>query len=223
MNENISYKLEELYKYEDELSEEAFDIFSKCYIMNLLDTYYYHAGIDYIENELENISFILPDDKFTTLLANTVYQYRSIKNRWLNIKIDQLYPLYMLPFEGFKPQKKGFHETIRSILLKLDIDNSYYWFKGIFPEFYSKNKDLIISLHVGYRNAINIFRNMTICDFTFKYRDSPHSIKPGIIQPGKDIYHINDIIKMRNNELEPVLFFVSGRGDISFWEHHLPI
>ncbi|HET8865099.1 MAG TPA: hypothetical protein VFM80_05315, partial [Gracilimonas sp.] len=158
------------------------------------------------------------------LYQETFKQYlemRKEQDRHLKgINFDRMAGIYLMIEDELIPPLKKWKRKIRNLLFIQDWSNMdlLYWIKGQELEFYEgKNtRELIISLSFGYNNAYHIFKALSADIFYFLY--SAPSSKLGFDEKnqGKRL-HLNEILELDNQSLNPPIFFGGGYGSNGSW------
>lgn len=206
-------------KERDELTDPAFELFFKLYI-------FYKLSHIYKEEEslriLEDFSIKITPNA-GELFTQAFHQYLAIQkraDRFYHKPFSEIYHLELFPFHKLAPEDPTFIDRLRKIMLKkLTIEDLAAWLKGARPEFYQEPKKYAIAIYRGTEAARRIYLSISIGTFYYWYSGVVARKTTEFSKRHADsTYHLNQILQMSNNELNPVLLFTGGFIDTFTFE-----
>ncbi|XWN36055.1 MAG: hypothetical protein ROO71_08825 [Balneola sp.] len=206
-----------------ELTNEAFDFYFKRRL-------FYFLSIT--ENQLGDLSIF---EEFKIEFGEDVYdQFKKGLKEYLAIKkeikthypgesINDMMHTQLIDLSELIPPTKKMHRKIINLIYvnKLSAGDFIHWLKGQDLDFYKdKQTELYaFSIFTGLRNSKNLYRGLGINCFHYTYSGVRKSDIPSFSKKLLNkTFHLNDILDIKNNTLNPVCFFGEGLGGYYNWE-----
>ncbi|MEQ9309723.1 MAG: hypothetical protein RLN90_09725 [Balneolaceae bacterium] len=207
---------------EMQLSVQAFDLYYRFRTLALLRFIDNNDSLEIITDVDTKMEFAW-DDRFQKVLAEYVAIKKEIASHHKYSNYDGLFQTQIIPLEGLiPPQKKWKRKIIDYIYYHENrIDDISHILAANKIKFYEGKNILqyVFALKNGFANARKIYKALSSDTFGFLYLsqkvqnpnsfDSTHS---------GERYHLNEILEMENNTLNPPIYFCGGLNSIGSWD-----
>jgi len=213
----------DLTKVREELNDQAFEFYFRRKIIYFLYTLENHMGDLSILNDFQITFKVDVFDQLEKGIKEYLAIKKEIKTHYPGVPLESMIHTQLIDLSKLIPPTKKMHRKILNLIYvyKLPVADFIHWLNGQQLDFYKdKQTELYAySIFTGFINSNHFYRALRSNCFHFTYIGVRKSDISSFSNKLLDkTYHLNDILKMQNNDLDPVCFFGEGLGGYYKWE-----